>query len=228
MANDCSNKLTVVGLQCAPEEFTKALELAMYGEEVDEGGEYYAVHSFEGRPEQFLFKTKWQPPVNALLTLSKLQPAAAFLLDYLCWESGFRGQLVIQDGKVIESIRRTGYYGPAYLWSDITHPVVDLFGPYVAPKTLAQHAAERIQDAIGIINGLKETLEDNRFTNSHYRALGNDCQVNKATADLSAMVNVMIRYAGDISFAGVLVEDQSSSHFGRETRSDAGSDGAGN
>ena len=70
MANDCSNKLTVVGLQCVPEGFTKALELAMYGQEVGEG-EYYAVNSFEGRPEQFLFKTKWQPPLNALLTLSK-------------------------------------------------------------------------------------------------------------------------------------------------------------
>src|ERR1022692_1194737 len=219
MANDCSNSLTIVGLQGAPEEFTKALELAMYGEEVDEG-EYYAVDSFEGRPEQFLFNTKWQPPVNALLTLSKLLPAAVFLLDYLCWESDFRGQVVIRDGKVIESIRRTGYYGPAYLWSDITHPVVDLFGPYVAPKTLAQHAAERIQDAIGIINGLKETLEDERFTDSRYRALGNDSQVKKATADLSAMVNMMIRYAGEISFEGVLV-DQSSSHFGRETRGDA-------
>jgi hypothetical protein len=80
---------------------------------------------------------------------------------------------------------------------------------------------------IGIINGLKETLEDERFTNSRYRALGNDSQVKKATADLSAMVNMMIRYAGDFSFEGVLVEDQSSSHFGRETRSDAGSDGAG-
>jgi len=78
---------------------------------------------------------------------------------------------VIQNGKMIEYIQRTGYYGPAYLWSDITHPVVDLFGPYVAPKTLAQHAAERIQDAIAIINGLKETLEDERFTNSRYRAL---------------------------------------------------------
>src|ERR1019366_5388627 len=93
----------------------------MYGEEVKEG-EYYSVNSFEGRPEQFLFKTKWEPPVNALLTLSKRYPAAVFLLDYLCWESDFRGQVVMQDGKVIESIRRTGYRGPAYLWSDITHP----------------------------------------------------------------------------------------------------------
>ena len=198
----------------------------MYGEEVKEG-EYYSVNSFEGRPEQFLFKTKWEPPVNALLTLSKRYPAAVFLLDYLCWGSDFRGQVVMQDGKVIESIRRTGYRGPAYLWSDITHPVVDLFGPYVAPKTLAQHAAERIQDAIGIINGLKETLEDERFTKSHYRALGNDRQVKKAIADLSAMLNMMIRYAGDISFEGVLVEDLSSSHFSRETRSDAGNDAAG-
>jgi len=77
MANDCSNKLTVAKLRCGPEEFKEALELAMYGEEVEEG-EYYAVHSFEGRPEQFLFKTKWEPPVNALLTLSKRHPAACF------------------------------------------------------------------------------------------------------------------------------------------------------
>jgi hypothetical protein len=41
------------------------------------------------------------------------------------------------------------------------------------------------------------------------------------------VVNMMIRCAGGISFEGVLVEDQSSSHFGRETKSDAGSDAAG-
>jgi hypothetical protein len=207
MANDCSNKLTVVGLQCAPEEFTKALELAMYGEEVPED-EYCSVETVGGPPTQFHFRTNWQPPVNALLTLSKSHSATVFLPDYLCWESGFRGQLVVRDGKVIESIRRTGYNGPAHLWSDITHPVVDLFGPYMAPKTLAQHAAERIQDAIGIVNGLKETLEDERFTNSRYRALGNDRHVKKAIANLSAMVNMMIRYAEAISFEGVLVETE--------------------
>ena len=154
MANDCSNKLIVMGLPCAPEELARVLEVAMYGQEVPEG-EYYAVYSLEDCPEQFLFKTKWEPPANALLTLSKRQPAAVFLLDYLCWESGFRGQMVIRNGEAIESIHREGYNGPGYLSSDITHPLTSLFSPYLH-TALADRAAQRLRDAIAIVSGLKE------------------------------------------------------------------------
>jgi hypothetical protein len=205
MANDCSNKLIVLGLQCAPQEFTGALEVAMYGEEVDEG-EYYAVHLSEDRPEQFLFKTRWEPPVKVLLTLSKRHPAAVFLLDYLCWESGYRGQVVIRDGEVIERVHREGYNGPGYLWSDITHPLTSLFSPYLQ-NTLASRTAQRLKDAIAIVSGLKRTLEDNRFTESHYRQYGDSNAVAKALVGLTEMLSSMTAQAQRVSFEGALLED---------------------
>lgn len=206
MANDCSNKLIVVGFQGTPAEFTKALELAMYGEEVDEG-EYYAVYPVEDHPEQFLFKAKWEPPVKALLTLSKSYPASTFLLDYLCWESCFRGKIVMRNGAVIERVHRVGYNGPSYLWSDITHPLINLFSPYLK-HTLAERATLRLQDAIRIISDLKETLEDERFTNSHYRAFGNSDAVPKTVSGLKTMLDSMIAQAEQISFDGVLLENK--------------------
>jgi hypothetical protein len=205
MANDCSNKLVVLDLQCSPSEFKKSLELAIYGKEVDEE-EYYAVYPFAARPGEYLFKTKWEPPVNALVTLSKCHSDATFLLDFRCWESDFRGQLVIQNGEVTEYVRRAGYCGPSFLWSDITHPVIDLFSAH-PQHTLAESATQRLQDAIQIVAGLKETLEDKRFTSSRYRAFGSSDAVSKAVSELKEMMDGMIARAAEISFDGVLLEE---------------------
>ena len=205
MANDCSNKLIVIGLQCAPGAFARALEVAMYGGEVLEG-EYCAVDTVERRPTQFHFRTNWQPPVDTLLILSKQYQSGLFLLDYLCWESGFRGHMVIRDGEVIERIHRRGYNGPAYLWSDITHPLTSLFSPYLN-NTLADRAAQRLKDAIAIVSGLKRTLEDNRFTESHYRRYGDSKAEARALAGLTKMLSSMTAQAEGISFEGVLLEN---------------------
>jgi len=205
MANDCSNKLIMVGFQCAPEEFARGLEVAMYGQEVPEG-EHCSVETMEGRPMQFHFRTDWQPPVKTLLILSTQNRGVLFLLDYLCWESGFRGQVVIRNGEVIERIHRKGYNGPSYLWTDITHPLTSLFSPYLH-NTLADRAAQRLKDAITIVSGLKRTLEDNRFTKPHYRQHRDNNAVARAVTGLTEMLSSMTAQAEGISFEGVLLEN---------------------
>ena len=115
--------------------------------------------------------------------------------------------MVIYAGQVRECIRRIGYGGPSYLFADLTHPLVDLFGSYTSERTLAAQATGRLQDAIVIVKELKETLEDQRFTGSSYRALGDWNQVNRAHSGLTDMLNAMIRHAAEISFEGVLVRE---------------------
>ncbi|MFI5117165.1 MAG: hypothetical protein ACHP8B_10765 [Terriglobales bacterium] len=208
MANDCSNYLIVVGLEDQPAEFAKTLELAMYGCVVPDG-EYYSVRVVKGRHMEFHFKTKWQPKLEALTALSEKRKGIPFLLEYSCWESGFRGQAVIQNGKVVEHTNRVGYDGPAYLFADLTHPLVDLFSRYLEPRTLALQAAGRLQDAIRIVEGLKKTLEDDRFAGSRYRDYGDDEQLDRTLAGLTAMLDTMVADAAGISFEGVLLEEPS-------------------
>jgi hypothetical protein len=208
MANDCSNYLIVVGLEDQPDEFAKTLELAIYGRVAPSGG-FYSVETVQGRRTEFRFFSKWQPPIDALRALSAERKGKTLLLEYWCWESGFRGQAVIRDGEVVEHVHRVGYDGPSYLFADITHPIVDLSSRYLGPGTLAQQAAGRLQDAIRIVKGLKETLEDDRFAGSRYRDYGDDQQVNKTLAGLTAMLETMIVDAAGISFEGVLLEESS-------------------
>ena len=208
MSNDCSNYLIVAGLEDQPAEFAKTLELAMYGSVVPHGG-YYSVRVAKGRHTEFRFKTQWQPKLEALTALSEKRKGLPFLLEYSCWESGFRGQAVIENGHVVGSTERVGYYGPAYLFADITHPIVDLFSTYLGPRTLAHQAAERLQDAIKIVRGLKETLEDGRFAGSRYRDYGDDEQLDRTLAGLTDMLDTMVADAAGISFEGVLVEEPS-------------------
>jgi hypothetical protein len=206
MGNTCSNHLIVVGLQEDAEEFAKTLELTLYGQLLEEDS-YYRVWVPQGQKHLgFSFKTNWQPPFEELISTSAARKEQTFLLDYSCWESCFRGQAVIQQGAVIERVRREGYNGPAYLWSDITHPITSLFTAYLNDR-LADCAAERLQDAITIVSSLKNTLEDRRFTESHYRACGDDTAVRNALAGLSEMLATMTTQAKRISFQGVFLDE---------------------
>jgi hypothetical protein len=219
MANDCSNKLIVAELKERPEKFAKLLETALYGRVLLEG-EYYPVRVVEGHLNEFRFKSKWNPPVDRLTALSAELEGETLLLEYSCWESGFRGQAVIKNGGVVENIHRKGYCGPACLFADMTHPLADLFWPYLRPRTLAEDAARQLQDAIGIVRQLKETLEDERFADSRSRAYGNPQTVKKTQAQLATMLEDMTEHAARISFESVLVEEPAT--VKRLTREDEG------
>jgi hypothetical protein len=207
MANDCTNKLIPVGLKCDPGDVGQQLESAVYGEHA--AGSDLVILVEKGRYPVFHFQTKWQPPIDTLVVLSERHEGVLFLLAYSCWESGFRGQTVIRNGAVIEEIRRVGYDGPGYLFADLTHPEVDLFGQYLEPRTLAQHASERLQDAVDIVKKLKETLQGASFTESRYRGYGNPQRVKKTQSQLATMLEDMTECTARIRFDGVLVEEQS-------------------
>ena len=106
---------------------------------------------------------------------------------------------------MIEYAHRRGYGSPTFLFADITHPLVQLWGPYIEPRTLEQQARNRLKDAIAIVSGLKQMLEDERFTDSPYRALGDGKQLIRARERLSDLLDTMTRRAAEISFHGVLV-----------------------
>jgi hypothetical protein len=75
----------------------------------------------------------------------------------------------------------------------------------MGPTTLERQATNRLKDAIAIVEGLKETLEDQRFTDSPYRRLGDAQKVISTHQQLSALLEAMNRQASEIGFAGVLV-----------------------
>jgi hypothetical protein len=204
MSNDCSNTLIVVDTKERPENFRESLEKALYGQILPQG-EYCSVTFVEGNPTEFRFRSGWIPPMDALTAFSAEHKGETLLLRYSCWESGFRGQAVIENGGVIEHIHRYGYYGPGFLFADMTHPLVDLFLPYLEARTLAQDAAQRLQDAIEIVRGLKETLQDSRFTDSRFSAYRNHEQVSEVLARLTLLEEAM-EHTASISFAGVLLE----------------------
>jgi hypothetical protein len=208
MAKLCSNKLIVVGLKSDPEIFAASLELALFGRILTRD-ELYAVSVGKGPRPEINFKTNSEPPETVLVALSKKFRGVHFLLEYSCWESGFRGQMVICSGEVIERAHRRGYGSPTFLFADITHPLVQLWGPYIEPRTLEQQARNRLQDAIAIVSGLKQTLEDPRFADSPYRACGDEEQVIRVRVHLTVMLEAMTKHAKEISFDGVLVSDSS-------------------
>ena len=206
MSNLCSNKLIVVGLESLPPKmFAESLERAVHAQ-VRPHDEFYSVTVLgKDHNPMFHFETNWEPPERELIALSKKCRRLRFLLEYSCWESGFRGQMVICNGEVIEYAHRQGYDGPAYLFAEITHPLVQLWGPYMERRTLEQQALDRLQDAIAIVRGLKQTLEDSRFTDSPYRVCGDEKQVIRARARLAALLEAMLSHIEEISFDGVLV-----------------------
>jgi hypothetical protein len=206
MANICNNKLVVVELKESPEKFARTLERALYGEALPTE-HYFSVRVWDGSPTEFWFKSKYGPPVSRISALSAKRKDEAFLLEYWCWESDFRGQEVIKNGSSTERIHREGYRGPAFLFADMTHPLVDLLWPYLGPRTLAQHAGRRLQDAVAIVTGPKKTLEDDRFKDSRFSVYRNRDQVSKVLAGLTSMQESMAEHAAGISFDGVLLED---------------------
>jgi hypothetical protein len=205
MANQIRNRLTVVGLKENPQDFAKALEIAMYGIAVPhEPGNLFV----EVRDGCFDYITKWGPKDGALIEVSQKREDHVFLLSYGGFESQRNGQVVIRNGDVLESFDRTGYCG---LFDEIEYPTVNLFEPYLKPLTLAQRAENRLEDAIRIVRRLIEVMEDARFTNSPSRPYS-DCRdkekTEKLQAGLTALHESLVEQAKQLDFKVVFLEEQ--------------------
>jgi hypothetical protein len=204
MANIVRNHLVVIGLKESPEEFAQALETELYGRAVPhEAGDLYV----EVVDDEFRYDTKWEPKIDALVEFSKVRKDHVFLVSYGCWEIQRRGRVVISDGKVIESIERTGYLG---LFDEVTNPCVDLFDPYLHQPTLAQCATNRLNDAIRIVRQIVEVMDDPRFTASPDRPFSevrDRVKTQEVHVALVALADTMAQQLAPIDFSGVFLEE---------------------
>lgn len=204
MANQIDNRLIVVGLKENPEDFARDLEREMYGQVVPHESGNFFVEVVNGN---FDFTTKWAPKVDAVIEVSKKRKDHVFLLSYGGFETQRNGQVVIRGGDVLESFDRIGYFG---LFDELEHPTLDLFFPHLRKRTLAECAANRLQDAIGIVRGLVRILDDHRLKHSAskpYSDVRDRGRTERVRADLAALVDSMDMQIRNLNFRGVLLEE---------------------
>jgi hypothetical protein len=185
MGSDQHHTLMVTGLQCRPVEFANILQRTIYGTQPCDDA---LVEVTEGPHPKFEFRTQWDIPLEFFTAMSAKRTGQTFLLEHSSQECGFRGQVVIRDGVVLEQIYRGAYdyIGPY----EITHPVVDIFQAHLGPRNLAQAASSRLEDAITIVKQLKEALEDE---------CGNR-GAKKTLERLTAMLDSMQAHTAQINF----------------------------
>jgi hypothetical protein len=150
-------------------------------------------------------ETKWETPLDKLCQVSKLFPDLKFHVDWWISQDGPAGEYVSCNGEVVESIKRLG---SQYLFDSILYPSIGLLSAHL-PLTLTQHATARLHDAIALVRGLKEVLEDDRFKySSHtpFSACRDDQQTAKVYGALSALLLSMTKQVEQIDFHNVLLE----------------------
>jgi hypothetical protein len=203
--DDRNHRLIVVGCQSKLTEFGKTLQRAIYG--VGRPDRYYCVKVVPGSDNAFRFITKSEVPLQKFTTLSAKRRGETFLVKHNCDEQEFRGQLIIRDGVVLERIYRQGFYAPT-VWANVTHPVVDLFEAHLEPRTLAQAASSRLEDALKIVKQVTQALEYEEHFNSRYRADDANKRVIRAILGLADMLDSMEKHAAQINFQDALVEER--------------------
>jgi hypothetical protein len=207
---DRNHTLTVVGLRGNPAEFAGILEQTIYGDvEADS-----RVKTVPGASTEFHFTTEWDLPEDdlgvlqqELADLSDERPGEMFLLEYSSCEKKVRGQFVISNGTILEEIHRGGYSGPGS-WYEITHPLMDLFGTYRKPRTLAQAAKSRLADAIEIVEQLKGALEYERSNQRELEYKPDNQRLEGALAGLTDLLTNIKTHAAQISFEGILLQER--------------------
>jgi hypothetical protein len=209
MAHEVRNHLKVVRLQEGSEDFARKVEIELYGRPVPHESGNLFVEVVDGA---FAYVTKSEPKINALTDLSKKCEDSTFLLSYGCWEIQHNGQVVIRNGHVLASFDGPGYSG---LFDEIEHPCMDLFAPYLRTRTLTQCAEDRLQDAIGIVRGLRRIMDDERFRispSTPYSDCRNQKQTEKVRAELDVLIDSMETQIRNLDFCGVLLEQSDLEH----------------
>jgi len=73
------------------------------------------------------------------------------------------------------------------------------------PYTLAQRASLRVQDAIDCVDGLRQILNDSRFTESPYEIERDPAAVGQARKTLDELLQQMRSSAERLKFEGVFL-----------------------
>jgi len=166
---------------------------------------------------RFYVETNNAPPVKELREASKAFPDLTFHLGWWVDQDGPSGELVIQNGDEIDEIIRPASW---YLFdSAVLYPRITLLTAHL-PYTLAQRASLRIQDAIDCVEGLRQILNDSRFTESPYEIERDPAAVGQTKETLDELLLQIKNSAERLTFEGVFLgsrpfrhQDKASSPF---------------
>jgi hypothetical protein len=151
---------------------------------------------------RFYVETKWGPPVEEIREASKSFPELTFHLGWWVEQDGPSGELVIRNGHDIDEISRPASW---YLFDDaVLYPRISLLTAHL-PYTLAQRASLRVQDAIDCIDGLRQILNDSRFTESPYEIERDPATVGRTKNTLDELLLQMKNSAELLTFEGVFL-----------------------
>jgi hypothetical protein len=215
MVNICPNEITLVGLSGAPEAFRQQLSQAMF--QID-------AHEFQRREEcqegynclelsepvkmfglvlpRYRVATRWEPPIEQIQAASKEFPELVF---HIAWEAQCTdelGQVVVQAGRVRESIVRDSQL---VRYDPLRAPYLSLL-PLHTPLTPAQHGVQRVEDAIYTLEMLRRSIDDRLFTSSRFQPVRNNTQVESTRKKLDALITLMKEAAAQLDFEGVLID----------------------
>jgi hypothetical protein len=152
---------------------------------------------------RYYVETKWKSPFDEIRKASEMFPQLVFHVDWLLLQDGPKGEYVMRGGEAVEGIQRGG---SRYLFDPLLHPSLSLLSAHM-PFTLAQHGAQRVGDAIGIIEQLRGILDDKRFVESPYQDYRDMAKLGKTRETLDSMLDQMKDAAKTLDFQGVLITD---------------------
>jgi hypothetical protein len=153
---------------------------------------------------RFYCETKWKPPIDETSNASRAFPELTFHLAWWLMQGGPTGELVVRNGKLLESIKRMGSW---YLFDwHVLYPTVSLL-PAHLPYTLAQYGALRVEDGIDTIRELRRILDENRFTGSPCQAHRDQEKVEQTRQVLDGLLEQMQTAAKQLTFDGVFINN---------------------
>jgi hypothetical protein len=151
---------------------------------------------------RFYVETKNGPPVKEIREASKSFPELIFHLGWWVDQDGPSGELVIQNGDDIDEVLRPASW---YLFDNaVLYPRITLLTAHL-PYTLAQRASLRVQDAIDCVEGLRQILNDSRFTESPYEIERDPAAVGQARKTLDELLLQLKNSAQRLTFEGVFL-----------------------
>ena len=153
---------------------------------------------------RYYLETKWEPPITEVSKASKAFGQMTFHLAWWLMQDGPTGELVIRNGEILESIRRRGSW---YLFDwPILYPAISLL-PAHMNYSLAQYGALRFENAIQIIEDLRQVLNDKSFTDSPCQPYRDSKRVEQTRQALDGLLEQMQDAAKQLTFDGVFIND---------------------
>jgi hypothetical protein len=149
---------------------------------------------------RFYVEKKWDAVDEELIKASKEFPDLLFHVDYFLEDDGPSGEFVVRNGKIIHQVQSPTAW---YLFDELTYPRDLSLLPQHMGLTLAQRGMCRVEDAIKMIEGLKEILNDPRLFAANSDQHRDRLEATKKTID--DLLDKMRQAARELTFDGVFL-----------------------